>query len=150
MKFSNEAMRDTLLFLEENIKYETNKTSTKKQKTAFSIKAIVENKYFSNLFSKHKYTKDELQYTIEKMIEGHILNFTGSIDTYCQITDISFYGIQLLEKIRPETIWDKTKNIAQSIGNHSLKFIEDTAQQCAVAATTTFVDNLANKTNLLI
>ena len=144
MRFSNEAMRDTLLFLEENIKYENDKISIKKHKTLFSIMSIVENDYFINLFSKHKYTKDELRYTIEKMTEGHILNYTGSIDTYCQITDISFYGVQLIEKIRPETVWEKTKNIAQSIGNHSLKFIEDTAQQCAVAATTTLISNLTN------
>lgn len=44
---------------------------------------IVEDNYFTKLFSKHKYNKDELQYTIEKMVEGHILNTVGSLDTYC-------------------------------------------------------------------
>lgn len=144
MKFSNEAMRDTLLFLEENIKYETYGTFDDKRKTTYNISMIVENEYFFNLFSKHKYTKDELRYTIEKMIEGRILNSTGSLDTHCRITDISFYGLQLLETIRPETTWEKTKSIAGKMGNHTLKFIEDTAQKIAVTATATFISNLNN------
>lgn len=98
MKFSNDAMRDVLMFLEENIKYEKYGTFDDKRKTTYNINMIVEDNYFNKLFSKHKYNKDELQYTIEKMVEGHILNTVGSLDTYCQITDISFYGIQLLEK----------------------------------------------------
>lgn len=144
MKFSNDAMRDVLMFLEENIKYEKYGTFDDKRKTTYNINMIVEDNYFNKLFSKHKYNKDELQYTIEKMVEGHILNTVGSLDTYCQITDISFYGIQLLEKIRPETTWEKTKSIANKVGNHTLSFIEDTAQKIAVTATATLINNLSN------
>ena len=103
---------------------------------------IVNDTYFNKLFSKHKYSKDEMRYTIEKMIEGHILNIRGSLNTYYEITDISFYGIQLLEKIHPETIWEKTKSIANKVGNHTLGFIEDTAQKIAVTATTALINNL--------
>lgn len=132
MKFSNEAMRDVLMFLEDNIKYETQGTFKNKRKTIFSISMIINDDYFSQLFAQHKYSKDELEYTIEKMIEGHILNTTGSLNTHCQITDISFYGIQLLEKIRPETTWEKTKSIANKVGNHTLSFIESVAHDIAV------------------
>lgn len=142
MKFSNDAMRDVLMFLEKNIKYET--YGTYERKTKHNINMIVEDEYFDKLFSKHKYSKDELYYTIEKMIEGHILNTTGSLDTYCQITDISFYGIQLLEKIRPESTWEKTKSIANKVGNHTLNFIEDTAQKIAVSATAALIGNMNN------
>lgn len=144
MKFSNDAMRDVLMFLEENIKYEEYDTFEYKRKTTYNINMIVDDDYFNKLFSKHKYTKEELQYTIEKMIEGHILNITGALDTYCQITDISFYGIQLLEKIRPETIWEKTKSIANKVGNHTLGFIEDTAQKIAVTATASLIGSWSN------
>lgn len=129
------------MFLEENIKYEEYGTFGDKRKTTYNINMIVEDDYFNKLFSKHKYTKDELQYTIEKMVEGRILNTVGSLDTYCQITDISFYGIQLLEKIHPETTWEKTKSIANKVGNHTLSFIEDTAQKIAVTATATLIGN---------
>jgi len=147
MKFSNDAMRDVLMFLEENIKYEECGTFGDKRKTTYNINMIIDNEYFTDLFSKHKYSKDELQYTIEKMIEGNILTITGTLNTYYQITDISFYGIQLLEKIRPETIWEKTKNIANKVGNHTLSFIEDTAQKIAVTATATLVSNIINSNN---
>lgn len=139
MKFSNEAMRDVLMFLEENIKYEKYGTFEDKRKTIFNISTIIENDYFSKLFVKHKYSKDELEYTIEKMIEGHILNTTGSLNTYCQITDISFYGIQLLEKIRPESTWEKTKSIANKVGNHTLNFIENVAHDIAVESAKQFI-----------
>lgn len=119
MKFSNEAMRDTLLFLEENIKYETYGTFDDKRKTTYNISMIVENEYFFNLFSKHKYTKDELRYTIEKMIDGHILNSTGSLDTHCRITDISFYWkIVNTSKIltcNPYIVYCKVKEISIKI-----------------------------------
>ena len=65
----------------------------------------------------------------------------------CNIYDISFYGHQFIENIRPESVWEKTKGIATSIGNHSLKFIEDTAQKCAVTATATMVSSLSNVIN---
>lgn len=39
---------------------------------------------------------------------------------------------------------EKTKTIVSTVGNHSLKFIEDTAQKCAVTATATFINNMMN------
>lgn len=147
MKFSNEAMRDVLMFLEENIKYETYGTFDDKRKTTFNIAMIIDNDYFSKLFVKHKYSKDELQYTIEKMIEGHILNFTGSLDTYCRITDISFYGIQLLEKIRPESTWSKIKTVMKQTGIHTLEFIESVAHDIAVESAKQAVTVMAAQIN---
>lgn len=132
MKFSNEAMRDVLMFLEENIKYERYGTFEDKRKTFFSISMIVNNDYFSKLFSKHKYSKDELQYTIEKMIEGRIISISGSLNKKYQITDITFNGIQLLEKIRPETTWTKIKSAMKHTGIHTIEFIESVAHDVAV------------------
>ena len=66
MKFSNEAMRDVLMFFEEKITYKYDDNTEQEGYTPY---LIVENDYFTELFSKHKYTKDELAYTIEKMVE---------------------------------------------------------------------------------
>lgn len=63
---------------------------------------------------------------------------------FCNIYDISYQGHQFLESIRPESVWKKTKTIVSTVGNHSLKFIEDTAQKCAVTATATFINNMMN------
>lgn len=128
------------MFLEENIQYRHDDDDLSKQ--TYTIFMIVENDYFSKLFSKHKYSKDELTYTIEKIIEGRIVNCIGTKNECCLITDISFRGIQLLEMIRPESIWEKTKNIASKAGNHTLSFIEDTAQKIAVAASAALIGNL--------
>lgn len=142
MKFSNEAMRDVLMFLEEKV---IHKYDDDTDKEGFTVYLIVEDKYFSELFSKHKYSKDELSYTIEKMLEGGMLNYSGNLSSYYQITDMSFYSTQLLEKIRPETTWEKTKSIANKVGNHTLKFIEDTAQKIAIASAATFITSFTNK-----
>lgn len=107
----------------------------------------MEDKYFSKLFSKHNYSKDELSYAINKMLEGGLLNYSGSLNSYYQITDMSFYSTQLLEKIRPESIWEKTKSIANKVGNHTLNFLEDTAQKIAVASATALITNFTNKPN---
>ena len=96
MKFSNEAMRDTLMFLEEKVVHKHDDNTFEQE--GFTIYSIVEDEYFSELFSKHKYSKDELSYTIEKMLDGGLLNYTGNLKSYYQITDMSFYSTQLIEK----------------------------------------------------
>lgn len=108
MKFSNEAMRDVLMFLEEKVVHKYNEDTDQK---GFTTYLIVEDNYFSKLFSKHKYSKDELSYTIEKMLEGGLLNYSENLNSYYQITDMSFYSTQLLEKIHPESTWEKTKQL---------------------------------------
>lgn len=40
---------------------------------------------------------------------------------------------------------EKTQTIVSTVGNHSLKFIEDTAQKCAVTATATFINNIMSQ-----
>lgn len=141
MKFSNEAMRDTLLFLEQKIIYKHNDDTFPQE--SLTTYLIVEDEYFSQLFFKHKYTKDELAYTIDKMIEGGLLNYSGNLSSYYQITDISFEGIQFLETIRPESTWEKTKSLANKVGNHTLKYIEDTAQKIALTATTALITSFS-------
>lgn len=46
--------------------------------------------------------------------------------------NVTMRGHQFLELIKEPTTWGKTKTILWKVGNHSLKFIEDTAQQIAV------------------
>lgn len=50
----------------------------------------------------------------------------------CDITDVTVYGHDFYNSIQEDTIWNKTKNIVGQVGNHTLKFIEDTAQKIAV------------------
>lgn len=56
MKFKNEAVRDILLFFEENIDYEEDKHGELVKKK-FYIDSVIENDFFKNLYEKHDYTK---------------------------------------------------------------------------------------------
>lgn len=141
MKFSNDAMRDVLLFIEKKQQY--NEDEEDKRLSTYTIDMIVDNSYFNKALTKNKYSKDELRYTIEKMIDGNILKISGSLTTFYEITEITFNGVQLLDAIRPETIWEKTKSIANNVGNHTLKYLEDTAQKIAVTATATFIESIS-------
>lgn len=131
MRFSNEAMRDILMFIEEDQEYYDDKCGDKLM-DKYTIPLITNNEYFFPLFEKHKYSKDELTYTIGKMIEGNLLTYIGSRESFLQITGISFYGIQLLDSIRPQSTWEKVKDVANKVGNHTIKFIEETAHDVAV------------------
>lgn len=73
-----------------------------------------------------------MRYTIEKMAEVGILQYRGDTRTYYEITDMSFYGIQLLEKLRPQPIWNNVKSVMAKSGIHTLEFIETLLHDVAV------------------
>lgn len=50
----------------------------------------------------------------------------------CTITDVTVCGHNFYESIQEDTIWNKTKHIIGDVGNHTLKFIEDTAQKVTI------------------
>lgn len=140
MKLDVECIREILIYLENNLDF---------IEGTYKHNNIGRSKIVKDLHSTKGLDKDLLAYAIEKMCESHIIEadiIIGSCHgmTHCNIYDISYQGHQFLDSIRPESIWEKTKNIANSIGNHSLKFIEDTAQKCAVTATAAIFSNLSN------
>lgn len=45
---------------------------------------------------------------------------------------MTIYGHNFYNSIQEDTIWNYTKHIVGKVGNHTLKFIEDTAQKVAV------------------
>lgn len=140
MKFKNEAVRDVLLFFEENIDYEEDKHG-ELVKRKFYIDSIIENDFFKDLYEKHDYTKKELRYTIEKLIEGKILQIHGDLNLYYEIVDISYDGLQLLSSIHDESTWNKVKSVLKESGIYSLKYIGDVALQFG----TTMVPKLVDK-----
>lgn len=73
-----------------------------------------------------------LNILLKKMLEAHIIQSNRNSSLAFEICDISFYGIQLLNAIRPMDAWNKKKSIIKQVGNHSLKFVEETAQMVAI------------------
>ena len=56
--------------------------------------------------------------------------YPGSIT----INEITYLGHNFYNSIQDDTTWSKTKSIIGKIGNHSLHFVEDTAQLVAKEA----------------
>ena len=133
-----ECIREILLFLEKNLTY----VGDSMEHSMFTMYQVTE-----AISKEKKLDEKQLMYAIEKMYEARIIEADihyGAQHSilYCNIYDISFYGHQFLESIRPETIWKKTKSIVGKVGNHSIKFVEDTAQKCAVTATAALINKV--------
>lgn len=78
------------------------------------------------------YTEDELQYHCVKLHEAGFLDaITGktlrSPVQIARIKDLTYSGHQLLADIRSDTTWNKTKEIAKSVGSESLHALKDIA-----------------------
>lgn len=75
-------------------------------------------------------------YNMEKMeyLDVHTLNgeMIYTPLALIEVTNITVKGHRFLDTIKPDGIWNKTKCIVSQIGNHTLEFIEDTAQKIAV------------------
>lgn len=56
--------------------------------------------------------------------------YPGSLE----IKEVTYLGHNFYNFIQDDTVWNKTKTIIAKAGNHTLKFIEDTAQMVAVAS----------------
>lgn len=107
---------------------------------------------FTDLF-KHlpQYSKEDIWYVVYNLaccgyIEGiypEHMNKTRLENL--SIYNLTFEGQQFTESIKPETVWNKTKKKIESAGIYTFKFILQTAHDCAVAATETFVSSAMGK-----
>ncbi len=88
------------------------------------------------------YTYNELWYTCLKLEEGGYLDLMtfSQIGSHYpgikQINDLTFFGHEFLNTIRPETTWDKTKDVAKKIGTSSLESIGEIAKGLMATAIT--------------
>lgn len=142
MNLNLDCFRDTLKYCIDHIDYE---------ETNHSWKVITVN--LDNLYNSDElktYLKKEIMISVVHLDECGFIKVLSKFPENkpyvdrCTIEGVTFKGHQFYENIREPSTWEKTKNIANSIGNHSLKFIEDTAQKCAVTATAAIFSNLSN------
>lgn len=77
------------------------------------------------------YSSDELSYTCLKLYEAGFLKIviknTGTSVHVVRIIDITYEGHQFLENIRNQSMWDKIKEKAHSIGSISIPVIQQIA-----------------------
>lgn len=84
-----------------------------------------------------KFPKKDIMYSVLKLAEYKYIVLSDAYPTgkpyleRCTICDITIYGHNFLASIEDDTIWNKTKNVIGKVGNHTLGFIEQTAQMVA-------------------
>lgn len=75
-----------------------------------------------------------IRYAVEKLVEGGYIDITP-IDSFgqyeCLIRNLTIYGHEFLDNIRPIETWDKTKSIVSKVGSVSLDVLANTAAQVA-------------------
>lgn len=84
-----------------------------------------------------QYSNDELEYCCYKLYEAGFLEL--SVTKICgyqgyaikSIKELTYIGHEFIEKIRPDTVWNKTKNIISKVGTTSLGIVADVASNCA-------------------
>lgn len=85
-----------------------------------------------------QFNKKDIMYSVLKLYEYKYIELCDiypmnkSYLEKCTVCDITVQGHNFLSSIQDDTLWNKTKNIVGKVGNHTLKFIEDTAQMVAI------------------
>lgn len=119
MRLNPDCVRDTLLFLEENLRITPE----------LEIKGL----------TLHKIT-EALDYTIEEVANTLIdLKDAGFITAQLDMADRRIYrlsvsrithdGYQFIETIRPKPVWERTKNILGQMGSFTFETIKTIATQ---------------------
>lgn len=112
MELKKDCVRDVLLYLEKNMKYNE--------------------PFFANQIELKEYLEEDILYTCEKLTEAYFINaeihkyVTGDLPTI-MITSISYDGHQFLDNIRNESVWKETKGKLKTVGDVSLNIISQIA-----------------------
>lgn len=143
MKFNPDCIRDILLYLENNLKYEN---------AAFSLKHKEISAYKIAEYLSSFYTQDDILYNIEKLEEENYIHYSSVsydknhsiVEAY--IDDITFQGHEFLNNVRSKDIWETAKSGAKKIGSMSLKLLSTIAVQVITKKATNpaFIDKLVN------
>lgn len=119
MTLNYDCIRDVLLYLEDTLGYTDNQVAmTHKRLTIGSIGNVL-----------LSYTKEDIQYTIEKLFEARYIRIVDIIHdkngymTSGYVDDITWEGYNFLNNIREKSIWEATKDGAKKIGAMSISAI---------------------------
>jgi len=112
MKLKKECVRDLLLYFEKNLSYE--------------------NEIQANCITLKKYTKDDILYTSDKLLEAGLINakkekWILSNQPIIIVSSITTNGHRFLDSIRSQEIWRKTKSKLKSLGSVSIEIISQVA-----------------------
>lgn len=84
-----------------------------------------------------QYPQEVIYYTLSKLEEGGYIDMStqwaGGVLYLCCVNFITYNGHEFLEKIRPDTVWEKTISIAGKVGNFSLNMLAKISEGVATA-----------------
>lgn len=134
MRLNKDCIRDMLLLIEDKcIYYEHPKFG--KMLHSLSFNQLCKSEELS------KYNEDEIHYTVSKLFEGHYIEgYVIPKNNYlnfdkCEIDALTLRGHDLLDNIRPETVWQETKAVMQKVGDFSLGILSQVAGETMAAYT---------------
>lgn len=130
MKLNPDCIRDVLLYLEAELEVDLEKQNF----TRISLKQIKE--HFENI-----YFEEDIWYTVYNLremryISGNLGDTGRRLMMFCEIDNITPYGHQFLNTIRPKSIWDATKSGASKIGITSLSALSTIAMEITKSVVT--------------
>ena len=85
--------------------------------------------------------EDDIRYTVVKLLEGGyikgslISQNSGINFDIVRISQLTLRGHDLLDNIRPEPVWDKTKSVLHKVGDFSLGIMSQVAGEIMAAYT---------------
>lgn len=75
-----------------------------------------------------KYSREEVLYHIKQLeLSGLLTKVSWYLNGGCMIHDLSPLGHEFLADVRSDTNWNKTKDIAKTVGSTSLSAIKEIA-----------------------
>ena len=146
MQLKPDCVRDTLLFLEENLTIDYEKDN---------INSITLAQLTEQMMLKHThYDAEDIWYTVYNLhkirfIEGRISNAGNHKMMFCDIENITWNGHQFLNTIRPTNIWEATKQGASKLGLMSINALSTISMEVmkAVVTNPTVITSIVNNIN---
>ncbi len=143
MQLKPDCVRDTLLYLEENLTINYEKDN---------FNSITLTQLTEEMLLKHtQYNAEDIWYTVYNLhkirfIEGRINDAGNHKMMFCNIENITWNGHHFLNTIRPTNIWEATKQGAKKLGIFSLEALSTISMEVAKAVITnpTVITNIVN------
>lgn len=134
MKLDKDCIRLVLIYIEEHCIYETDKFGNKSMHNV-NLHELIQSKDLLNT------PDDDIRYTVVKLLEGGYIKGSlipqnsGVNFDIVQISQLTLRGHDLLDNIRPEPVWNKTKGVLHKVGDFSLGIMSQVAGETMAAYT---------------
>lgn len=131
MKFNPDCMRDILFYLEENLAF-----SDDLEPKYVSIQGLSENL---------PYTIQEIANMILIMDDAGFISASKFVSNNkiqeLIVNRITYDGYQIIESIRPQTVWKKVKSVGRNVGSFSISVISQIASGVLTPMVNSFLKN---------